>query len=213
MKVVLTSEQQVWNAVIVCVLNMVENNISFNSCNKDNDLYQCMFPDLNIAINYCQGHGKVKYVIQFGVSPYIKELVQSDLQDQPFTFHFDETTNSQVKKQHDGYATYFSPKHKESYLLPIVDLCTLENALLIMLVHFHKFMKKAALNPNFILALGMDDPNVNLLFKDKLKEELSITEVGTCPLHNVNNAFGKALKALKESIVDLDKMAIDFHFF
>ena len=55
------------------------------------------------------------------------------------------------------------------YLLPIVDLCTLENALLIMLVHFHKFMKKAALSRNFILALGMDDPNVNLLFKDKLK--------------------------------------------
>ena len=52
-KVVLTSEQQVWNAVIVCVLNVVENNISFNSCNKDNDLYQRMFPDLNIAINYC----------------------------------------------------------------------------------------------------------------------------------------------------------------
>ena len=52
-KVVLTSERQVWNAVIVCVLNVVENNISFNSCNKDNDLYQRMFPDLNIAINYC----------------------------------------------------------------------------------------------------------------------------------------------------------------
>ena len=36
-----------------------------------------------------------------------------------------------------------------------------------MLVTFHKFMKKAALNPNFMLALGMDDANVNLLFKNR----------------------------------------------
>ena len=79
MKVVLTSEQQVWNAVIVHALNVVENNISFNSCDEDNYLYWCMFPDLNITKNYCQGRGKVKCVIQFGISPYIKELVQIDL--------------------------------------------------------------------------------------------------------------------------------------
>ena len=36
-----------------------------------------------------------------------------------------------------------------------------------MLVTFHKFMKKAALNPNFMLALGMDDANVNLRFKNR----------------------------------------------
>ena len=82
-----------------------------------------------------------------------------------------------------------------------------------MLVHFHEFMKKAALNPNFKLALGMDGPNINLLFKNKLKKEFSIIEVGTCPLNIVNNAFGKAVKALKENIVDFDEMAIDFHFF
>ena len=30
-----------------------------------------------------------------------------------------------------------------------------------IMVHFHDFMKKAALNPNFMLALGMDGLNVN----------------------------------------------------
>ena len=82
-----------------------------------------------------------------------------------------------------------------------------------MFVHFHKFMKKAALNPNFMLALGIADTNVNLLFKKKLKEEFSIIEVGTCPLHIVKNVFGKTVKWLKESIVDLDEMAIDFYLF
>ena len=46
---------------------------------------------------YRQGHGQVKYIIQSDISPYIEELVQSDLQGQPFTFHYDETINSQVK--------------------------------------------------------------------------------------------------------------------
>ena len=74
-------------------------------------------------------------------------------------------------------------------------------------------MKKAALNPNFMLALGIADTNVNLLFQKKLKEEFSIIEVGTCPLHIVKNVFGKTVKWLKESIVDLDEMAIDFYLF
>ena len=82
-----------------------------------------------------------------------------------------------------------------------------------MLVLFHEFMKKVYLNPNLMSALGIDGPNVNLLFKNKLKEEFSIIEVGNYPLHIVNNAFGKGVEALMESIVDLDEMAIDFHFF
>ena len=141
------------------------------------------------------------------------ELVQSNIQGQSFTFHFDETTNSQVKKQYDGYATYCSPEHKQissAYCGSLyVGKCSADD----MLVHFHEFMKKAGLNPAFMLALGMDGPNVNLLFKSKLKEEFPIIEVGTCPLHIVNNGFGKAVEALKESIVDLDEVAIDFHSF
>ena len=86
--------------------------------------------------------GKVKYVMQFVIFWYIKELVQSDLQGQPSTLHFDETTNSQVKKQYDGY-TYFSLKHNEissAYCGSLnIGKCTTD-----LLVHFHKFMKKAA---------------------------------------------------------------------
>ena len=190
---------------------MVESNISFNLCDEDNDLCRRMFPDSNIAKNYCQDPGKAKYIIQFGISPYIKELVQSDLQGQRFTLHFDEITNDGKNGMMAMPVTL--AWNTKKYLLHIVDSCTLENALLMMLVHFHEFMKKAALNLNFKLALGMDGPNINLLFKNKLKKEFSIIEVGTCPLNIVNNAFGKAVKALKENIVDFDEMAIDFHFF
>ena len=42
-------------------------------------------------------------------------------------------------------------------------------------------MKKVGLNTNSML--GIDGPNVNLLFQNKLCNEFSIIDVGTCPLH------------------------------
>lgn len=46
---------------------------------------------------------KVKYVLEFGVAPYMLEQLIADVQNQPFTFMFDDTTTSQLKKQYDGY--------------------------------------------------------------------------------------------------------------
>ena len=51
-------------------------------------------------------------MIQFGIAPHIKELLMTDMEDEQYCFHFDETTTSQVKKQYDGYITYFSKKAK-----------------------------------------------------------------------------------------------------
>ena len=69
-----------------------------------------MFPDSSIAKSYQQGRTKVKYVLQFGIAPYIKDLAMLDVQGKPFAFKFDEATTSQVEKQYDGHVTYFSDK-------------------------------------------------------------------------------------------------------
>ena len=64
----------------------------------------------------------------------------------------------------------------------------------------------------------MDGANVNIAFKNLLIDDLinnhetKFIYLGTWSLHTVNNAFGKLVKTLSE-IVDLDQMAIDFHFF
>ena len=137
-KVVLSSEQQAWNAVIICAFNVVENRILFNSCDGDNNLYERMFPNSSVAKHYRQGRGKVNYVIEFKISPYINELVKADLQNQPFTFHFNETTTNQVKKQYDGYCTYWSLKNREistTYCGSFyVGRCTPDD----MIAHFHE---------------------------------------------------------------------------
>ena len=111
-KISLTSEQQKWNAEILRALNVVGRNHSFRSCAADNDLYQCMLPNSKIAKDYSQSKTKVKYVIEFGIAPHIRSLVQADIYERPFTFHFDETTTSQVKKHYDGYVTYYSKSRR-----------------------------------------------------------------------------------------------------
>lgn len=38
--------------------------------------------------------------------------MKTDLKNQPFTYNFGKAMAIQVKKQYDGYSTYFSAKNK-----------------------------------------------------------------------------------------------------
>ena len=66
-----------------------------------------MFPDSQIAAKYSQ-KTKFKYVAQFGLAPFVKDELIADVQKSPYSFKSDETTNFQVKKQYEGYASFFS---------------------------------------------------------------------------------------------------------
>ena len=46
-----------------------------------------MFPDLKIAQNYSQHKTKVKYIIQFGIAPYVKEILIKDVKGQPLVLN------------------------------------------------------------------------------------------------------------------------------
>jgi len=104
----LSSREKVLKAEIIEVLDMVDKNQSFSSCNGDGERYRQMFPDSIIAKQFNQQETKAKYTLQFGIAPYVKEKVISDVSNKPFSFKFDETTTSQTKKQYDAYVTYFS---------------------------------------------------------------------------------------------------------
>ena len=67
-----------------------------------------MLPDSNIAKQFTQQKTKAKCTIQCGIAQYVKEKRISDVSNKPFSFKFDETTTSQIKKQYDAYVTYFS---------------------------------------------------------------------------------------------------------
>ena len=79
-----------------------------------------MFPDLKIAQNYSQLKTKVKYNIQFGTTPYVKEILINDVNWQPFSFKFDKTTTRQVNKRYDTYSVSFKSVEIDHHLILMV---------------------------------------------------------------------------------------------
>ena len=175
-----------------------------------------MFLDSRIAASYSQGKTKLRYNIQFGIAPYIKQMLLYDVNNTPYTFQFDESTSSQFKKQYDGYLQYWSTKYDEiinCYCGGLfVGHCTHEQ----LIKHYYEFTKNLKLDSFFLLHLGMDGPSVNNAFQEKLFDELHVKEgtsflnLGTCCLHKVHNAYQTALKELK---FDFDQFAVNINSF
>lgn len=85
---------------------------------------------------------KIKYIIVFGVAPFVREQLIEDLKSSPFAFMFDETTTTQLKKQYG-----------------------IEN-------HFFAFGNALQWGFKYLLHIGMDGPNVNKCLHWKLEDEL-----------------------------------------
>ena len=41
--------------------------------------------------------------VRYGIAKYFKDGLTKEVQEKPFTFHFDESTTFQTKKRYDGY--------------------------------------------------------------------------------------------------------------
>ena len=212
----LTHQEKVMKAEIIQALHTIDANIPFTSTDSDGERFRLQFSDSKIAQDYKQARTKVKYVLQYGIVPIIKNNIKKDLSGKPFTFKFDETTTAQVKKQYDGYLTYFSDEGyvKTSYCGSLfVGHCPAEK----LLEDINYFFETVGLDRDLFLACGMDGPSVNEKFQRKLYADLerrgtSFLLIDTCALHITNNGFGGLLKELKK-VIDLDQFAIDIHFF
>ena len=94
--------------------------------------------------------------------------------------------------------------------------------------HYNHFVDKLELKSDYLLHLGMDGPNVNLSFENKLESHLqsintSFLRIGTSSVHPTHIPFRKGIKSLysntinisgeKESTFDLDDFFNDLHFF
>ena len=157
----------------------------------------------------------MKYVIQYGLSPYFQDLLKSSLKGKPFSFRFDETTTSQTKKQYNGYVQYWRERFDTVIMAYcgslFLDHCPLEK----LVEHFYEFAHKVGLDINFMLHLGMNGPDVNKKFQRLLSEssyfeKTTFLYVDTCPLHILHNAFRKGISSLWFNI---DQFTLDIHFF
>ena len=180
-------------------LTVVACDHSFRSVNKDSLIYKEMFPDSKIAASFSQEETKVKYNIQYGIAPCIKESLIKDLFNRPLTFKFDETTTKQVRKQYNGYVQYFSKHHGQIITVSCRSLFIGHCDSSDLIQHFIDFSKEMKWDNSYLLQLGMDGPSVNKAFEKKLSGKLhnemnkSFINVGTCQLYIVHNSFRKAV--------------------
>ena len=93
-------KDQILKSEILQALNMVDKN--HTSAIGDSDRFKKMFPDLQIVAKYSQEEIKSKYVVHLGLDPFVEDELITDVQKNPCSFKFEETTASQVKKQYDG---------------------------------------------------------------------------------------------------------------
>ena len=159
-------EEQVLCAEVLQALQVVNSNYSFASSENDNERFKMMFPDSKIAQSYRQGKTKVRYNIQYGIAPHIKQMLMYDVNTTPFTFKFDESTTSQVKKkQYNAYLQFWSKNYDEVVNCYFGSLfvrhCTAKN----LVEHFHECEKSMYLDPSYLLHLGMDGPSVKKSFE------------------------------------------------
>ena len=212
-------DDQVLTAELLQALKTVDCNQSFQSADGDNERFSRMFPDSEIAKSYKQAQTKLKYMVQYGIAPHAKQLILEDMKNEQFCFHFDETTTTQVKKQYDGYLTYFSKQHAQITCSYVGSLFVGRCPASALLDHFYHFIEDLNLDVDHLLNLGMDGPNVNKKFADDLMEELksdhktSYIDIGGCTLHTVHNGFGKGMEYFKVEAINLDQFVIDLHFF
>ena len=110
-KIMLSSKEQVISEEVLQALQVANSDYSFVSSDNDNERFKVMFPDPKITQSYCQTKTKVRYNIQYGIAPYVKQMLIYDVSNTPFPFKFDESTSSQVKKQYDAFIYNFGQKN------------------------------------------------------------------------------------------------------
>ena len=128
-----------------------------------------MFPDSYLSQAYTSASVKIAYIIKYGSGEYFKDTLKEDLHYMPFTFKFDESTLTQVKKQYDVYACYWSKLHNRIVNNYVGSLFVRHYTSPDLVDHYLEFKKRLDYNGHMLVHLRMNGPNVNLAFEQKLK--------------------------------------------
>lgn len=91
--------EDVTDAEILWTLDVVVSNYSLNSCQNKNKLFARMFKGSKIAELFTCGSTKCSYIINFGLAPYFRSLLEESIKES--TYHvrcFDESHNKSVHK-------------------------------------------------------------------------------------------------------------------
>lgn len=209
-------KERVIKAEILAILTAIKCNISFASIQCLAEMFPAAFDDSNVAKNVKLSETKARYVVKFGLAPYFRKQILSDLLSSSsfICLYFDETTTKQTKKQLDFYLSFWSSKEEkvvtaycESYFLGHAEAGKIFDIIL-------SFLSDNNIPVDKLLQFSMDGPNTNLLVKKKIDSHLAslkfppLIDVGTCTLHQMHTALKKGLNELN---CDVETFALNIY--
>lgn len=201
---------------LIWVMKSVCCNFSAASCRNIKDTFDAMFPG-GVSKDFSLSPKKMNYLMTDALGPYFYKMMTEDVGESYFTICFDETTNVEDKKELQVTIRYWSKakdevisRHLQTYFIGKADAQILYEKISCAISSANLLLQK-------LLMVGSDGPYVNKkvhkLFNENLIEirSFALTDVGTCPIHTVHNAYLKALQAFGEDSSEL-AVAI-FHYF
>lgn len=191
----LNFDEQVAKAEAIWSLNVARRGFSYNSCDGLGEIFRSMFPDSKIAQQFNIQSKKMSYVMSHGIGPYFHQALVKELKRvDKFVLCFDESTNTQNKKQLDLIVKFWShdggmvvTRFYKSIFLGHARAKLLRDVII-------DSFKVDGIDLKRLLMLGRDNPSVNISLENLIDEELkklgsSLLLIGSCNLHVVHNGF------------------------
>ena len=86
---------------------------SYNSCNEIKALFLAMFCDSEVSKQFSLGKTKCQYFINYGVAPYVKEvLLRGILASPDYVVPYDESLNRTMQKEQMDIITRYSSSER-----------------------------------------------------------------------------------------------------
>ncbi|KAL2098417.1 hypothetical protein ACEWY4_007624 [Coilia grayii] len=195
-------------AEVLWILHTVAKHHSYNGNEGISDLFQCMFPDSDIANTFSCGPNKTAYIAKFGLAVHIKEELVAKINKSPFVLMFDESLNETTKnKQLDVHVRFWDEGQSRYLGSRFMGPSTAQD----LLSHLKECVDK--LNLRDLVSISMDGPSVNWKVFDLFQKDqaaqfggVQLICVGSCGLHTLHNAFKCGFNAWQ-----LDKLLRAMH--
>jgi hypothetical protein len=191
---------QTVNAEIIWILKGVMSGYSIRSNDDLYETFSAMFPELKSLKNFNLARTKSMYVINHGLSPHFKSLLDDSLKKSDiYIFSFDESLNDATQtSEMDMYIRYWDDTdnrvHTRYYGSSFLGHGTHQD----ILTHFSELTKE--LDDSRLFQVSMDGPNVNLKFFREFSSQFketnnhSLVNIGSCCLHVINGSFARGVE-------------------
>ncbi|KAK5900192.1 hypothetical protein CesoFtcFv8_009591 [Champsocephalus esox] len=193
------SKHDVIKAEILWALKIMDSHYSYKSSEDTSRLFAAMFPDSEIAAQFACGESKCSYVCTYGLAPYFKRLILTDVSKQTaYVVLFDETMNHHLQsKQMDVHVRLWDGAEVKTNYIGSEFLG--HSTAIDIIENMSKGLSETGVNN--LIQLSMDGPHVNWKVFELLQKEMqkqadkSLLNIGSCGLHILHNAFRDGCKA------------------